>query len=304
MNSKIVAKSSPLLPFLFANWSEVKHTKIKQWLRFGAVNVNDHIITQHDYVLQSGDAISIRPQKAPPARTQLPAGLSVVYEDEVLLVIVKPVNLLTVATENERDKTAFHIMTDYIRARGSSTHDRLWIVHRLDRETSGLIVMAKSEKSKLWLQANWTRMEKRYLAVAEGIMLAVAEGIMPKVENTLSGFIDESQPHRVFVSDHATSKTREATTHYRVLSESQARSLLEITLETGRRHQIRAQLAAAGCPIVGDKKYGAKTNPVKRIALHANFLKLLHPKDERELFFESQLPESVARLAPAVKGGS
>jgi 23S rRNA pseudouridine1911/1915/1917 synthase len=296
MNSKIVAKSSPLLPFLFANWSEVKHTKIKQWLRFGAVNVNDHIITQHDYVLQSGDVISIRPQKAPPAGTQLPAGLSVVYEDDELLIIVKPVNLLTVATENERDKTAFHIMTDYIRARGRSTHDRLWIVHRLDRETSGLLVLAKSEKVKFWLQKNWARMEKRYLAVVEGIM--------PKVENTLSGFIDESQPHRVFVSDHATSKTREATTHYRVLSESQARSLLEITLETGRRHQIRAQLAAAGCPIVGDKKYGAKTNPVKRIALHANFLKLLHPKDERELFFESQLPESVARLAPAVKGGS
>jgi 23S rRNA pseudouridine1911/1915/1917 synthase len=293
MNSKIVTQSGSLLPFLFEEWPEVKHTKIKQWLRFGAVNVNDHIITQHDYVLQPGDVISIRPQKAPPPGSRLPAGLSVAYEDEELLVIVKPVNLLTVATENERDKTAFQVMTDYIRARGGSSHERLWIVHRLDRETSGLLVMAKSEKTKFWLQKNWAHMEKRYLAVVEGVM--------PKVENTLSGFIDESQPHRVFVSNHATSKTREATTHYRVIGESQARSLLEITLETGRRHQIRAQLAAAGCPIVGDKKYGAKTNPVKRIALHANFLKLLHPKDERELFFESPLPQEIARLAPAVK---
>jgi 23S rRNA pseudouridine1911/1915/1917 synthase len=183
-------------------------------------------------------------------------------------------------------------MTDYLRRRGSSSHERLWIVHRLDRETSGLIVMAKSEKAKLWLQANWARMKKRYLAVVEGVM--------PKVENTLTGFIDESQPHRVFVSDHATSKTREATTHYRVLGENKSRSLLEINLETGRRHQIRAQLAAAGCPIVGDKKYGARTNPIKRIALHASYLKLLHPKDERELFFESPLPDDVARLAPAI----
>ena len=290
MNSKIVAESGPLLPFLFSKWPEVKRTKIKQWLRFGAVNVNDHIITQHDYQLQLRDVVSIRPQKAPPPGSQLPAGLSVAYEDEELLVIVKPVNLLTVATENERDKTAFHIMTDYLRRRGSSSHDRLWIVHRLDRETSGLIVMAKSEKSKLWLQANWTRMEKRYLAVVEGVM--------PKAENTLTGFIDESQLHRVFASDHATSKTREATMHYRVLRENKSRSLLEVTLESGRRHQIRAQLAAAGCPIVGDKKYGASANPIKRIALHASYLKLLHPKDERELFFESPLPDDVARLAP------
>jgi len=293
MNSKTVTQSSPLLPFLFENWAEVKRTKIKQWLRFGAVNVNDHIITQHDYQLQAGDIISIRPQKAPPAGTQLPAGLSVAYEDDELLVIVKPVNLLTVATENEREKTAFHIMTDYQRKRGSSSHERLWIVHRLDRETSGLIVMAKSEKAKFWLQKNWTRMEKRYLAVVEGVM--------PKVEDTLISFIDESQPHRVFVSERATSKTRKATTHFRVLGESKVRSLLEVTLESGRRHQIRAQLAAAGCPIVGDKKYGASTNPIKRIALHASYLKLLHPKDERELFFESPLPDDVARLAPAVK---
>ncbi|MEO6906633.1 MAG: RluA family pseudouridine synthase, partial [Abditibacteriaceae bacterium] len=283
----------PLLPFLFQQWPEVKHTKIKQWLRFGAVNVNDHIITQHDYQLQAGDVISIRPQKAPPAGSQLPVGLRVAYEDEELLVIVKPVNLLTVATENEKDKTAFHIMTSYMRKRGSSSHDRLWIVHRLDRETSGLIVMAKSEKMKLWMQANWTRMEKRYLAVVEGTL--------PKVEDTLTGFIDESQPHRVFVSNQATSKTREAITHYRVLGESQARSFLEITLESGRRHQIRAQLASTGCPIVGDKKYGARTNPIKRIALHASYLKLLHPSDDRELFFESPLPEEIARLAPAVK---
>jgi 23S rRNA pseudouridine1911/1915/1917 synthase len=293
MNSKTVTQSGPLLPFLFANWPEVKHTKIKQWLRFGAVNVNDHIITRHDYALQPGDVINIRPQKAPPAGTHLPKGMDVVYEDETLLVIVKPVDLLTVATEKERSKTAFHIMTDYLRERNRSSHDRLWIVHRLDRETSGLLVMAKTEKAKLWLQDNWPRMEKRYQAVVEGVM--------PKTQATLTGFIDESQPHRVFASNHATSKTREAVTHYRVLSESKARSLLEITLETGRRHQIRVQLAAAGCPIVGDKKYGARTNPVKRITLHASYLKLLHPSDEREIVFESPLPEEIARLAPAVK---
>ncbi|MEN3941191.1 RluA family pseudouridine synthase [Prosthecobacter sp. SYSU 5D2] len=294
MTSKTATETAPLLPFLLAQWPEVKRTKVKQWLRFDAIKVNGRTITQHDHKLQPGDVVSIQPQKAPPATTPLPAGLSVVHEDDELLVIRKPVNLLTIATDTERDKTAFRIMTDYLRESTHGSHDRLWIVHRLDRETSGLLVLAKSEDAKVWLQENWHRMDKRYLAIVEGSMKAPS--------GKLVNHIDETQPHRVYALDHATATTREAVTHYRVLGTGYGRSLLEITLETGRRHQIRAQLAAAGCPIVGDDKYGAKSDPVKRIALHASDLKLLHPQDERELTFHSPLPQDLARLVPVTVG--
>ncbi|TDU63168.1 23S rRNA pseudouridine1911/1915/1917 synthase [Prosthecobacter fusiformis] len=291
MTSKTATESAPLLPFLLANWPEVKRTKVKQWLRFDAIKVNGRAITQHDHILQPGDVVSIQPQKAPPPITPLPAGLSVIHEDDELLVIRKPVNLLTIATDTERDKTAFRIMTDYLRESTHGSKDRLWIVHRLDRETSGLLVLAKSEDAKTYLQENWHRMEKRYQAMVEGTMPAAA--------GKLVGYIDETQPHRVFVTDRASPTAREATTHYRVLGTGYGRSHLEITLETGRRHQIRVQLAAAGCPIVGDEKYGAKSNPIKRVALHASDLKILHPRDERELTFHLPLPQDMARLVPA-----
>lgn len=291
---KSVTESTPLLPFLFAQWPEAKRNTVKQWLRFGAVNVNERIVTQHDYVLQPGDIVQIRTQKAPSTTVPLPMGLSVAYEDSELLVVLKPTHLLTVATESERDKTAFRIMTEYLRAGSGPAQDRLWIVHRLDRETSGLLVFAKSEEVKIWLQKNWKRMEKRYQAIVEGHL--------PRTAGTLTGHLDESQPHRVFAAMSPTLTTREAITHYRVLGTDRKRSLLELTLETGRRHQIRVQLAAAGCPIVGDKRYEAKSNPIKRIALHATSLKLLHPHDERELVLQSPLPKEMSQLAPVVFG--
>lgn len=290
MTSKTVTEPAPLLHFLFAQFPEAKRTTVKQWLRFSGVQVNGRPVTQHDHPLQSGDVITIAPQKAPPTVTPLPAGLNVVHEDEAILVIRKPVNLLTIATDTERDKTAFNLMTEYLRESSRSGKARLWIVHRLDRETSGLLVLAKTEEAKNWLQENWERMEKRYLAVVEGTL--------PAASGTLKGHIDETQPHRVYATDRSTATTREAITHYKVLGTAFGRSLVEVTLDTGRRHQIRVQLAAAGCPIVGDEKYGAKTNPAKRLALHAVSLKLLHPDDERELTFQSPLPQELARLVP------
>ncbi|HEY1082453.1 MAG TPA: RluA family pseudouridine synthase [Prosthecobacter sp.] len=290
MTSHTATEPAALLSFLFASWPEVKRTKIKQWLRFGAVHINGRSITRHDHALQAGDVVEIRPQKAPPPVTPLPAGMAVLHEDDALLVIRKPVGLLTIATDKEREKTAFKIMTDWLRESSRAANARLWIIHRLDRETSGLLVLAKTEEAKTWMQENWERMEKRYLAVVEGSL--------PAESGTLTGHLDETQPHRVFITDRPTKNTREAVTHYRVLGTAFGRSLVEVTLDTGRRHQIRAQLAAAGCPIVGDDKYGAKTDPAKRVALHAVALKLLHPDDEQELQFEAPLPQELARLVP------
>ena len=292
MTPQTVREPTPLFAFLTTQWPEVKRTKLKQWLRFSGIQVNGHPVHKHDHPLQSGDVVSIQPQKAPPPVTvPLPKGLSIIHEDAALLVIQKPAGLLTIATETERTRTAFRVMTDYLRETSRGRQERLWIIHRLDRETSGLLVLAKTEEAKTWMQENWARMEKTYLAIVEGSPSATS--------GTLQNHLDETQPHRVYVTQRATSTTREAITHYRRLGQGFGRSLLEVTLDTGRRHQIRAQLAAAGCPIVGDAKYGASTDPAKRIALHACRLKILHPDDDAEMVFESALPQELARLVPS-----
>lgn len=291
MPPRTVTSPSPLLPQLFALWPEVKRNKVKQWLRFGAVHVNDRPVTRHDHPLQTGDIITIRPQKAPPPTTPLPSGLHVLHEDESVLVIHKPAGLLTVATDTERQRTAFRLVTQWLREITRDPKARLWIVHRLDRETSGLLVLARTEEAKLALQESWQQAEKRYLAVVEG---ALAEK-----NGTLRGHLDESQPHRVHAAARPGPATREAVTHYRVLREGFGRSLLEITLETGRRHQIRVQLAAAGHPIVGDVLYGGQPAArTRRLALHATELRFTHPGTGAEMSFASPLPEELARLVP------
>ena len=163
----------------------------------------------------------------------------------------------------------------------------MWIVHRLDRETSGLMVFAKTEAAKRTLQAHWDQAEKRYLAVVEGNP--------PADHGVLRSHLDESGPFKVH-SAPAGERTRHAVTHYRVMKQIATRALIELTPETGRRNQIRVHLADAGCPIVGDHKYGARTNPARRLGLHASFLQFPHPLSGELLRFESPLPRELARL--------
>ncbi len=291
MSPKNVVTPAPLLEQIQAFWPETKRTRIKQWLRFGAVHVNDRVVTRHDHPLQAGDVIAIRPQKAPPPAPPLPSGVHVLFEDASVLVIHKPSGLLTVATDTERERTAFRFLTDYVRETTRDGRARLWIVHRLDRETSGLLVLAKSEEAKLFLQENWNRAVKTYQAVVEGKPAAD--------EATLRNALDETQPHRVYAAARPGPTTREAVTRYRVLRSGYGRSLLEVVIETGRRHQIRVQLAAAGHPIVGDTTYGGKpASGTRRLALHATALRFPHPDSTRELSFESPLPADLAKLVP------
>lgn len=289
--TQTVPEAQALLPYLFAAWPEAKRTTVKQWLKHGGVYVNDTVVTRHDHALQAGDRVSIRPTKAPPPTPDLPDGMRVLYEDADLVVIHKPVNLLTIATEKEQDRTAYIAMTLYVRDRARTGMARIWVVHRLDRETSGVLLFAKSEEAKETLQAGWQDVEKRYLALVEGKP--------PANIGTLRAHVDESQPHRVFTRPSAGPGTREAVTHYRVLRQGMGRTLVELTLETGRRHQIRVQLAEAGCPIVGDKKYGAQSNPARRVALHSARLKIQHPTTGKEMIFESHLPPELVKLLPS-----
>jgi 23S rRNA pseudouridine1911/1915/1917 synthase len=281
-----VTASSPLLPFLFTAFPEAKKTKVRHWLKYGSVHVNGRSITKHDHALSAGDLITIQPQKKPAAESStLPPGLRIVHEDAHLLVVEKPSGWLTIAKDSGKGRNIYSVLMDHVR----SVNPRLkvWIVHRLDRETSGLIVFAKTEEAKRSLQKDWKEYNKRYIAITEGV---------PAKENgTIRSHLDESNPMRVY-SAAKSEDTREAITHYRVLRHGQGRALLELTLETGRRHQIRVQLSDARCPVLGDVRYGAKSNPAERLVLHASHLSFTHPEDGRKMTFDSPLPRDLAKL--------
>jgi 23S rRNA pseudouridine1911/1915/1917 synthase len=282
-----VEHPAELLAFLFACCPEMKKTKIRQLLKHGSVQVNGRSITQFNHPLRNGDQVSIGDKRKIRGAALLPPGMKVLFEDASLIVIEKPENLLSMANATERDKTAYAFLTGYVRRSNPLSPERVWIVHRLDRETSGLMVFAKTEAAKLALQANWHETEKRYLAFVEGSP--------PADHGVLRSHLDESGPFKVY-SAPPSERTRLAVTHYRVVKQFATRALIELTLETGRRNQIRVHLADAKCPIIGDGKYGARTNPARRLGLHASSLQFNHPLTGERLKFESPLPKDLARL--------
>ena len=285
--TRTVENPDQLLPYLFASWPEAKRKQVRTWLKFQAVTVNGRPVSQFNHPLVRGDIVAIRADRFAIPKTVLPSGIKICFEDASIIVIDKPANLLSIATETEQEKTAYFQLTEYLRRGNEMSRDRVWIVHRLDRETSGLMVFAKSPQAKAALQTGWEKAVKRYEAVVEG-KLKSESGV-------LASDLDESHPLRVY-SAPASEATRHAITHYRVLGRREWRTLVELTLETGRRHQIRVQLADAGCPIVGDEKYGAKSDPAKRLGLHACGLRFPHPETGREMKFESPTPKDLLRL--------
>jgi len=284
---RTITQPAELLAYLFEAWPETKKKQVRTWLKFGSVAVNGKIVTQFDHRLKPGDKVEIRAKGMAAPETSLPSGIRIRHEDVDILVIDKPAGLLSISSPSEPDKTVYAALTDHVRKGNSFSRDRVWIVHRLDRETSGLMVFAKNEAAKGVLQQGWEAVEKKYLAVVEGAP--------SKDAGTFDSHLDESNPLKVYVADESPI-TRRALTRYRVTKKGKATSLVELTLETGRRHQIRVQLQEAGCPIVGDKKYGAETNPIRRIALHATSLKFTHPVSRAEMSFQSPLPGDLGAL--------
>ncbi|MFH2009230.1 MAG: RluA family pseudouridine synthase [bacterium] len=218
--------------------------------------------------------------KRPPRRFQ-PRGLTILHEDRDLLVVDKASGLLTVSTDKVRENTAYYLLTNYVRKGNQKSRNRVYIVHRLDRDTSGVVVFAKTPQAKRFLQEEWPRFHKRYHAVVRGRL--------PQKQGVIRSYLAESSAHKMYsVEDPAAGKLAE--TGYRVLRESPTYSLLEIELLTGRKNQIRAQLSEAGCPVAGDKKYGATQKGIKRLALHASSLSLVHPHSKEELTFTAEVP--------------
>jgi len=168
---RTVSQPTELLAYLFETWSEAKKKTVREWLKFGSVAVNGKVITQFNHRLKPGDTVSIRQKGLAAPETKLPSGIRIRHEDADLIVIEKPAGLLSIASPSEEEKTAYASLTEHVRRGNHLGRERVWIVHRLDRETSGLMVFAKNEKAKQALQQGWDAVEKKYLAVVEGAPL-------------------------------------------------------------------------------------------------------------------------------------
>ena len=221
------------------------------------------------------------PKKKKKGGKHQPKGLLILHEDRDILVVDKAPGLLTMGTDREKEETAYFRITDYVKKGNPKSPARVYIVHRLDREVSGILVFAKTPEAKNALQSDWENSEKRYYALVHGIPR--------EPEGTFSSYLIENGVHSV----HATADTKRGKlshTGYKVLGTAHGVTLLEINLLTGRKHQIRVHLADHNLPIVGDTKYGAKKTVAKRLALHAKSIRFNHPYNGKPCFFETRIP--------------
>jgi len=234
--------------------------------------------------------------KKRPIYRRLPNGLEILYEDKDILVVDKPAGLLTVGTPTNKSKTAQYILTDYVRKGCLKSRNRVFVVHRLDQWTSGVLIFAKSEEVKQRLQAQWKDTAKKYLAVVHGRPA--------KRQDTITSYLAENKAYVVYSTTDAT-KGKLAHTAYTVLKETRHFSLLEVDLLTGRKNQIRVHFADRGHPIVGDRKYGRPGDARKRLALHAKSISFKHPTSGKQMSFETRVPayfnELMARDADGLR---
>jgi len=218
--------------------------------------------------------------KRPPKKYQ-PRGLSILYEDHDIVAVDKMSGLLTISTDKVKENTAYYLLNKYVKKGNQKSKHRIFIVHRLDRDTSGILVFAKNVTAKRYLQDEWQRFKKTYYAVVCGTL--------PEKEGVITSYLAENSIYKMYSVDDP-KKGKLARTGYKVLRESKKYSLLEIDLLTGRKNQIRAHFFEKGCPVVGDKKYGKKEKGSKRLALHAVSITILHPHTKEKMTLEATVP--------------
>lgn len=273
-----VTKETTLLNCLVEEFKTASKTTVKQRIAHGNVRVNSKMVTNPAFTLKPGDEVEYIRQEARPNKVKPP--YPVLYEDDAILVAEKPAGLLTIGNKGLGGTSFYQVMQSWIRER-SKDRDKIFVVHRLDREVSGLLVFAKSEAIQEQLKENWEKAVKRYYALVEGYP--------GRDSGTVEGWLMEGPQQRMFtVTEQEGAKY--AVTHYRVMDRAEAYTLLEVELETGRKNQIRVHLSDLGCPVVGDRRYGADARFERRIRLHAYYLSLVHPVSGRVAEFKSRMP--------------
>ena len=279
-----VTTKSTLLPFLLTCFNNKSRSHVKGLLTRGQILIDGERCTDYARPLLPGQEITVL-HRAPVLSEKL--DIPIIYEDDDMIVIDKPAGMLSISTDKERANTAYYIVNDYMKSRSKS--GRIFIVHRLDRETSGVMLLAKNERTKYALQERWEE-----LALRRGYA-AVVEGEVSPSEGTITSWLKQTKTLLMYSSQEK-GQGKLAITKYRTLQSTARHSLLDISLETGRKNQIRVHMKDMEHPIVGDKKYGALTNPIGRLCLHASVLAIKHPSTGEELRFESIVPSAFMKV--------
>jgi len=281
----IVEEEKLLLEFLLESIPRVSKSKVKSLLKYGQVTVDGKTVTAFDYILRRGYIVKISKDTKESARTR--GFLDIICEDDEIIVINKPDGLLSVSAGRSGETTAYSLVSAYSKAVNSK--NRIFIVHRLDRDTSGLLLFAKNEKIRNLLQEDWNRIvtARKYYAIVEGAIEAK--------HGVITSWLREDKNH-VIHSGKAAGGGKPAITEYAVIKETGSYSLLDISIKTGRKNQIRVHLRDIGHPVIGDKKYHSKVNPIQRLGLHAYKLELIHPVTKETMTFQNELPQKFKAL--------
>ena len=270
----IADKEISIMDFLLEK--NVKRNDIKNLLKFKSVYVNGTPVTHYAYMLKAKDEV----ETGKKAQTDL----DIVYEDKDLIVINKPCGLLSEKTSTESQKTAYSLVKTYLDKKKES----IYMVHRLDQYTSGLLMFVKNKKLYELLTSDWNK----YVKVRGYV--AVVEGNMKKPKGTIENYLAESKTQVVYITSK--DKGKKAITHYKVIQSNKNYTMVDVRLDTGRKNQIRVHMSSLNHPLIGDDKYGAKTNPIKRLGLHAHELMFVHPITLKEMRFVSKTPDSFYKI--------
>lgn len=279
-----VKEEMPLLPFLLSSMPDRKRTAVKSLLAHNQIAVNGRPVTQFDTALRPGDEVKVNLTRE--FKVFYNRRLKIVYEDDDIIVVNKGYGLLSMGTDKIKEGTAYDILRDYLK--WLDPRNKLFIVHRLDRDTSGLMVFAKNVEAKECLQHNWNNM------VLSRKYLAVVEGRPDPAEGEIRSYLAENTRFEVYSTDDP-KEGQLAVTRYRTLKSRNGYSLMEVELDTGRKNQIRVHMKDLGHPIIGDRRYGAKSSPLHRMALHAQTLRFVHPITRKDMNFSTPVPISFAK---------
>lgn len=283
----VEAEGMKLLDFLLSAMPDRKRTTVKDYLKHNQVMVGSNVTRQWDTELFPGDVVKVNTSRE--FQVFRNPRLQIVYEDDDIIVVNKGYGLLSMGTDTKREGTAYWILRDYVKR--SNPANKIFIVHRLDQHTSGLMMFAKTVEAKEAMQHNWNNMvlERRYIAIVEGGEIDPPVG---KVESYLA----ENTVHEVYSTKNP-NEGQHALTRYRTIHSRGQYSMVELQLETGRKNQIRVHMKDLGHPIVGDRRYGAKTSPLHRLCLHAQTLRFVHPVTRRDMNFTCPLPAGFTRIS-------
>lgn len=279
-----VHEECELLEFLFTKYPHLSRNAVKSLLSGHFVGVNGAPVSQYNLKLSKDDVVIVSKQRITKKNRQ---DLPIIFENEEFIVINKPSGLLTIPSDNEKGRTAYRMVNDYVQQKDK--HSRIFVVHRLDEDTSGVLMFAKNPKIKDILQKEWSEI------VLERGYYAMVEGKMKKQEETLVDYLKENSLNLMYVSNDKTNG-KKCVTHYKVMKSNSNYSLLDVKIDTGRKNQIRVQLGHIGHNVIGDDKYGEPADPLKRLGLHAYKLKFIHPITKKIYEFTAEMPKEFNKL--------